>query len=155
MHQTVGNVLRTLLHGQNIQVAPHAETIVDNALATTMHTLRSAVSRTLNNHSPGALAFHRDMFLNIPLQANFEAIRQRRQLLINDNLRRANAKRRHHDYRINEQVLVKEKGGKKLESPTSGPFRVTQVHANGTLSIQRAPNVTERIHLRRVFPFRV
>ena len=154
MHQTVGNVLRTLVHGLHLNHAEQANAIVDNSLATTMHTLRSSVSRSLNNHSPGSLAFHRDMFLNLPLQADLLAIQQRRQLLIDENLRRQNAKRRSMDYRVGQEVLVKDKDGAKLSPQTKGPFRITQVHANGTLTIQRAPNVLERIHLRRVFPFR-
>ena len=154
MHQTMGNVLRTLLHGHPINNELQAEAIVDNALATTMHTLRSSVSRSLNYHSPGSLAFHRDMFLNLPLQADLEAIRQRRQLLIDDNLRRQNEKRRHYDYQVGQLVLVKDPDGKKLDPKAKGPYPIQQVHANGTLTIQRTPFVTERIHLRRVFPFR-
>ena len=92
MHQTVGNVLHTLLYGHPIQQAQEAATIVDNALATTMHTLRASVSRSLNFHSPGSLASHRDMFLNIPFQADLMALQQKHQLLIDDNLLRANSK---------------------------------------------------------------
>lgn len=154
MHQTVGNVLRTLLHGHPVQGPAEANAIIDNSLATTMHVLRSSVSRTLNNNSPGSLAFHRDMFLNLPLQADLEAIRQRRQILIDENLRRQNARRRHYDYQVGEQVLVKDPDGRKLDPKTQGPYVIHQVHANGTLTIQRAPFVLERIHLRRVFPFR-
>jgi hypothetical protein len=142
------------MHGHPPQGVQHANQIVDNALATAMHVLRSSVSRTLNHHSPGSLVFHRDMFLDIPLLADFELIRQRRQLLIDHNLQRQNAKRRHYDYRIGEQVYIKDNDGKKLSPRTQGPFSITQVHANGTLSIRRAPNVVERVNLRRVFPSR-
>ena len=58
-----------------------ANNIVDHALATAMHATRIAVSRHLGNNSPGAIAFHRDMFLNIPFQADLLAIQERRQLL--------------------------------------------------------------------------
>jgi hypothetical protein len=73
MHQTVGNVLRTLLHGNIVNNNEQANTIIDNALATAMHITRSATSRTLGNNSPGALAFHRHMFLNLPFQADLQA----------------------------------------------------------------------------------
>jgi len=53
MHQTVGNVLRTLLH-------------VDEALSIAMHAMRVGVHSTMGS-SPGNLVFNRDMFLNIPL----------------------------------------------------------------------------------------
>jgi hypothetical protein len=155
MHQTVGDVLRTLLHGHPVNNQQQAASLVDNALATTMHVLRSSVSRTLNNHSPGSLAFHRDMFLDIPFQANLEAIRQRRQLLIDENLRRQNSKRRHYDYQVGEWVLVSNKGGRKLDPKSEAtPLQVVQVHANGTLTVRRNQHVNERINIRRVFPLR-
>jgi hypothetical protein len=154
MHQTVGNVLRTLLHGHppvNVQVA---EDIVDQALATAMHATRTAVTRALSNHSPGQLAFHRDMFLNIPLIADLQAIQQRRQLLIDENLMKANAKRRSYDYQPGQRVLLKVTSPTKLGVRSEGPFLITQVHTNGTITIRRNPTVTERINIRRVYPFR-
>jgi transposase InsO family protein len=65
MHQTVGNILRPLLHGEPVTVQTAAE-IVDNAPATAVHVLRTSVSRFLAHHSPGEVTFHRHMFLNIP-----------------------------------------------------------------------------------------
>ena len=61
MHQTVGNVLRTLLHGEKAR-GETADEIIDNALATVTHTLRTAISRSLNFNSPGELAFRRHEF---------------------------------------------------------------------------------------------
>ena len=47
-----------------------AEALVDYALATASHAaLRSTVHWTLGT-SPGALVFHRDMFLDIPYVAD-------------------------------------------------------------------------------------
>ena len=56
--------------------------------------------------APGALVFHRDMLLPIPLLADWNLIRQRRQVIIDDNNRRANLRRRFQDYQIGDQVLV-------------------------------------------------
>ena len=59
---------------------PHTVTevkrLVDKALATAMHAMRASVSTTLSS-SPGALVFGRDMFLNIPLVADWHLIAQR------------------------------------------------------------------------------
>ena len=154
MHQTVGNVLRVLVHAHpppNVQVA---EDLVDQALATAIHTLRSAVTRTLSNHSPAQLAFNRDMFLNIPFQADLQAIQQRRQLLIDTNLMKKNAKRRSFDYQPGGQVLVKADSPSKLGDRSTGPYIITQVHTNGTITIQRSAHVTERLNIRRVYPYR-
>jgi hypothetical protein len=91
IHQTVGNVLRTLLHGNPPQNIAIAEQYVDEALSIAMHAMRAGVHTTLGS-SPGNLVFNRDMFLNIPLIANSHAITQRREHLIHENLMRENKK---------------------------------------------------------------
>ncbi len=70
MHQTVGNVLQTLLYSE-VATLDNVNDIVGNASATASHTLRAAISRSLNFNSPGELVFGRHMFLNLPLQADF------------------------------------------------------------------------------------
>jgi hypothetical protein len=153
MHQTVGNVLRTLLHGEAVR-GDNVNEIIDNALATVTHTLRCAISRSLNFNSPGELAFHRHMFLNLPLEADLQALQQNRQLLVNKNLINANNRRLDYDYRPDQWVYVKVNDPTKLGERSEGPFQIQQVHANGTITIRRNRYVTERINIRRVFPTR-
>ena len=98
MHQTIGNVLRTLLHVHIFNTNQELHNIVDKSLATAMYTLRVAVSPLLNYHSPGTLTFHWDMLLSIPFQVDLQAIQQKQQLLINQNLICANAKWRDYNY---------------------------------------------------------
>ena len=93
MHQTVGNVLRTLLHGNPPQNMASAEQYVDEALSIAMHAMRAGIHTTLGS-SPGNLVFNRDMFLNIPLIADWHAITQRREHLINENLMREKSKKK-------------------------------------------------------------
>ena len=76
MHQTVGNVLRTLLHGEPPQNITDAKEYVDEALSIAMHAMRAGIHSTLGS-SPGSLTYNRDMFLNIPLIADWHAITQR------------------------------------------------------------------------------
>jgi hypothetical protein len=73
MHQTVGNVLRTLLHGNPPQNIANAEQYLEEALSIAMHAMRAGVHTTLGS-SPGNLVFNRDMFLNIPLIANWHVV---------------------------------------------------------------------------------
>jgi transposase InsO family protein len=153
MHQTVGNVLRTLLHGHAPQHLQGAEQLVDSALATTMHVMRSTIHRTLRI-APGALVFQRDMFLDIPLLADLRAIQERRQVLIDENLRRLNNRRISHDYQQGERVLLLVPSPRKLEGNSSGPHQIVQVHADGTLSIQRTPHLIERVNIRQLLPYR-
>ncbi len=74
-----------------------AKDIVDDALATAMHAMRTTVATTLGS-APGSLAFARDMFLNVPLFADWQTILRKREQRINENLRRANQKRHQCDY---------------------------------------------------------
>ena len=153
MHRTVGNVLRTLLHGEQPQNIADAREYVDEALSIAMHAMRAGIHSTLGS-SPGSLTYNRDMFLNIPLIADWHAITQRREHLINDNLIRENQKRRRYDYVPQQRVLKKNWKPRKLDERTSGPYRVIQTHVNGTLTIELRPGVSERINIRRVIPYK-
>ena len=153
MHQTVGNVLRTYLYSNPPRNMTQAKDIIDQALATAMHAMRTTIATTLGS-TPGALAFSRDMFLNIPLVADWQAIAARREQHINDNLRRANKKRRQYDYTSGQKVLKKVHDPTKLGVRHSGPYAIERVHVNGTITIQLRPGLSERINIRRVIPYR-
>ncbi len=56
MHQTVSNVLGTLVHTNPPQIMTQASDIIDDALATAMHTIQTTIATTLGS-TPGALAF--------------------------------------------------------------------------------------------------
>ena len=82
-----------------------ARDIVDAALATAMHAMRTTVATTLGS-APGSLAFSRDMFLNVPLVADWQTIARVREQHVNENLRRANRKLRQYDYVSGQQVTI-------------------------------------------------
>jgi len=92
--------------------------------------------------------------MDIPLLADFHALHQRRQLIIDERLRRANFKRRTYDYQIGQEVLILADQVDKLQNRGHGPYNITQVHTNGTVTIQRTPHVRERINIRRIKPYR-
>mmetsp|Transcript_17487 Transcript_17487/g.38256 ORF Transcript_17487/g.38256 Transcript_17487/m.38256 type:complete len:116 (-) Transcript_17487:44-391(-) len=74
LHQTrMGDILRVLLHINPPTDEKDANQIVDNALATCVHSSRCAVNHTMQT-SPGAFVFNRDMIMNIPLIANLYSI---------------------------------------------------------------------------------
>jgi hypothetical protein len=77
---------------------------VNEALSIAMHAMRAAIHSTLGS-SPGNLTFYRDIFLNIPLIADWHTITQRREHLINENLTRENQKPRRYDYAPQQRVL--------------------------------------------------
>ena len=153
MHQTVGNVLRTLLHSEPPQNITTAKEFVDEALSIATHAMRAGIHTTLGS-SPGSLVFNRDMFLNIPLIADWHAITLKREHLIHENLLRENQKRRRYDYMPQQRVLKKRWKPRKLDERTSGPYRVVQTHVNGTVTIESRPGVSERLKIRRIMPYK-
>ena len=125
---------------------------MDDALATAVHAMRTTVATSLGS-TPGALAFSRDMFLNVPLIADWQAITRTREQGVEENLRRANAKRRSWDYARDQQVLKLVHKPTKLGVRTTGPFTITRVHVNGNITMRLRPGVLERINVRRVIPY--
>ena len=66
---------------------------------TASYTIRTNI-HSITGYSPGALAFHHDMLLNIPLVVDLIVIRDAQQVIVNKSLRRTNAKRSTYDYQI-------------------------------------------------------
>lgn len=151
-HRTVKNMLRTLIHGGSVQDVGDAYDYLDTAFASCTFASRVAVHRGLGV-SPGGIAFHRDMLLPLPVLADYELIRQRKQTIIDANARRENQRRSFADYQPGDEVLVKVHDPGALDPKTTGPFIVAQSHTNGTITIERTPNVFERINIRRVRPY--
>lgn len=152
MHRTIKNMLRTMLLHDPPNNVGDAYDIIDTAFAKCMFAGRTAVHRTLGV-SPGGLVFHRDMLLPLPVLADYEMIKQQRQTTIDQSAARANAKRNFRDYQIGDEVLVKTARPYSLQERAGGPYIVRATHVNGTVTIERSPNVLERINIRRIRPY--
>ena len=152
MHQSVGNTLRVLANSNPPAGIVDANQLVDTAIATAVYATRCSYNSSLQT-TPGGLAFGRDMFLNIPLQTDLQLLQQHRQQLVDQRLIAANRKRFSYDYQIGQEVLKLVYKPNKLGTRAEGPYRVEQVHANGTLTIRLTPTTVERISLRRVKPY--
>ncbi len=63
-------MLRTLVHTNPPLNMTQAKDIINEALATVMHAMQTTVATTLGS-TPGALAFARDMFLNVSLNSDW------------------------------------------------------------------------------------
>jgi transposase InsO family protein len=153
MHQAIGNTLRVLSTMAPPQGATQAEQLVDTAIADAVYATRCTYNSVLKT-TPGGLAFGRDMVLNIPLVTDLQQLQKRRQELIDKRLIEANTKRFAHDYAVGDEVLRLAYRPDKLEPRAFGPYTITRVHTNGTLSIEVSPGVVERINIRRVKPYR-
>ena len=153
IHHTMGDMIRVTVNEQgNPANLPDAIDLVDNIIARIQRALRTTIHRTLQI-SPGAFVFHRDMMLNIPLVVNLQAIQNRRQATIDTNAERENRRRIFRDYSPQDRVLLLTTRDRKSDPRAIGPFNVTQVHVNGTLTIQRLPNIFQRVNIRQVKPY--
>jgi hypothetical protein len=119
----------------------------------TMHGMSAGVHSTLGS-SPCTLLFSRDMFLNIHSIADWHASTQRQEHLIHEKLMRENQKRRGYNYAPQQMVLKEKWKPKKLGKRSSGPYKIVQVHVNGTVTIQLRPGLTERINIRQIVPYK-
>jgi hypothetical protein len=92
------------------------------------------------------------MILNVPFIADLQSIQDRRQKIVNQNLRRQNIRRFDYDYRADELVLIRLPNPMKLQEHFTGPYTIRQVHTNGTVTIQIRENIIQRINIRRIKP---
>ena len=153
MHQSVGNILITLLHGDPPKNVSKANKMVDKGLSIAQHAMQTSVHTTLGS-SPSLLVFHQDMFLNVPVISDWHVITKEIEHLVNYRLMRQNAQRRTYAYAPNQLVLKKVHDPTKLGIRTDGPFKVQRVHVNGTVPMELRPGVTERIQIQQVIPYR-
>ncbi len=153
MHQMIINVLQTFLHGEPPQDVTKAKDFIDEALSIGTHAMQTGIHSTLGS-SPGNLVFNIDMFLNIPLIADWHAITQKREHLINENIMHENCKQKCYDYVPNQKVRKKRHKTCKLGQKTSGPYKILQTHVNGTLTVELKPGISERLNIRRVIPYK-
>ena len=152
VHRTIGQVVRTLVRLRPPTTPADANRLVDSALATSMHATRCASHGSLSNISPGALVFRQDMFLDIPFIADIITLHDARQAQIDSRLLRANSKRSHYDYKLDDLVYVARarRPGDKAHLMYDGPFPIIRVHTNNTVTILRDGVIHDRLSIRRL-----
>ena len=95
------------------------------------------------------------MLLNVPLIADWKAIQEHREQLVNKALLKSKKKRINYDYRIGQKILKYDNSiAGKLESKTTGPFEISHVHTKGTVTILLSPGISERIKVQRTIPYK-
>ena len=97
MHKTVADILRSIIKDDPPQRKRDAEQKIDNALSTCVHALCCAVNHTMKT-SPGAIAFNRDMLMNVQLLSDLDAIRGWKQQQIDRNIKHSNKKQIDYNY---------------------------------------------------------
>ena len=117
VHQTIGNIIRTFKI-QNMKLDdddPWA-----GILASTMFALRTTV-HTTTQHTPSQLVFGRDSILNVQNEANWQLIKERKQKLINSGNERENKTRVNHEYKVGDEILLKNAWKTKFNQLFPGP----------------------------------
>jgi len=148
LHLTISNSLRTM----NLSSRLIDDTSIHGILQSIAWALRTTYHTSLRT-SPGQLAFGQDMIVPATYLANWRHIHERRQKNILYNNARENRSRIEHDYKVGDFVFLLTKDiQRKLAAVKKGPFRITIIHTNVTVTIQRSRNVTERVNIRRLFP---
>jgi hypothetical protein len=102
--------------------------------------------------TPAQVGYGRDMIINATYIADWKAIAARHAASSRTNNARENSTRLPFRYQVGHYAYIRVSNlARKLDSQ-EGPFRIIQVHANGTVTIQRSPIVTERVNIRRLHP---
>jgi hypothetical protein len=147
-HGTIGNMIRTF---ELEEIDLDEDDPFSGLVSAVGFAIRSTYHTTLQA-TPGQLVFGRDMIFPIQHVADWAHIKNRKQTLINKNNDRENAKRVDYDYVVGDAVLLYTPDPNKMEMPREGPYLITQVHVNGTVTIQK-DSVTQRLNIRQLVPF--
>jgi len=155
-HRAMGQLLRTILPGEQADSMEALNKSVDHALAMTMRAMRCASNTSLQGFAPASVVFGRDMNFNVPFVVDLLSIAHNKQLQTDARLLRENRRRSRHEYSVGQSVLVNNhhSSSDKLKPAFVGPFRILRVHTNGTVTIERG-QVHERMSIRRIKPVSV
>ena len=94
------------------------------------------------------------MLLDVPIVVDLVRLRDKRQLSVDENLRRINSKQISYDYQPGQKSLKKKHEWTKLGERWDGPFVIEKTHVNGNVTVKLTEGVTERLNIRRIKPYR-
>lgn len=148
VHGTIGNMMRTIdmSNISNTDDDPFAGVVsaICWAVRSTYHTTLKA--------TPGQLVFGRDMIFNIKHEADWQLIREQKLARIKENNARENLKRISHDYAVGDLVSLLKAEFSKAEPDREGPYEITRVHTNGTVTVRKG-RVEKRLNIRQCTPW--
>jgi hypothetical protein len=111
----------------------------DYFLQSTAWAIRSSYHTKLQA-TPCQLVFGRDMIYNIALRVNWDRIQnpKKENNIINESNQKENKNQISYEYKVGDQVLLETSGIlRKLSTPRTGPYPVTNIYNNGTIRIQK------------------
>ena len=149
IHGVVGDMMRT--HDMS-NIDEKSRNPFGGLISAICFAVRSTYHTTLAA-TPGQTVFGRDMLLNIRHVTDWQLIHERKRKRIETNNSNENKRRRTHDYRVGERVLITKANHNKMEPALEGPYLITRVHCNGNLTIQKGAAVSLRINIRQCVPY--
>ena len=155
IHQVLADCLRSFnLDERTINDNDQDFDPFEEYLAAAAFSIRCSYHQT-HDHSPSQLVFSRDMFMPVNAEIDWEKIRQRKQLKIQQSNIRENSKRILHTYEKGDMITLRKPGAilRTLALPRRGPYKVIKHHENGSIKIELAPNVIDRVNIRRCCPY--
>ena len=148
VHGVIGDMIRTF---DTSTINESDQNPFEGFVSAICWAIRSTYHTTLKA-TPGQLVFGRDMIFNIRHEADWQLIRERKRARIEENNARENLRRKEHDYAPGERVLITKADFNKMEPSREGPYTITRVHANGTVTIQKGLAL-QRINIRQCTPY--
>ena len=146
-HQTIGNMLKVMeLQHQDLSDG------FRGIIGAVAFALRATVSTT-TRATPMQLVFGRDAILPIKHLADWRYITERKQTIINENNKRENKRRKSHEYKVGDKVLITLKPKTKYGSDTHlGPVKILEVNNNGTVKVKLGV-ATDIYNIRQITPY--
>ena len=90
-------------------------------------------------YSPGQLTFQRDMIIHKKVITDWELIHARRRAQQIKDIARENRSRTNYIYKTGDMIriitIAKDRRGKIIGFEHPGPYKVIQIHYNGTITI--------------------
>ena len=80
-------------------------------------------------------------------------LQEKRQALIDKNNLRENRRRKDHNYSVGDQIMIIAYKPHALQDRAKGPYTISQIHVNGTVSYMLNEEVIDRINIRRIKPY--
>ena len=139
VHQTIGNTIHTF---QIQQIGLDNQNRWEGILSSTMFTIRAMV-HTITQHIPSQLVFSRDLILFINQEANWQLLKQSKQVSINNANQKENRRRQYHVYCTGYKVLLKNTWKTKFNQDAYiGSYIRTEVQNNRTVHQYTSIEVT-------------
>ena len=107
-----------IIHGREYHVSQH---------------LQSGQLCTQPSKKSSQSVFVREMILNVKHVSNWEHIKQRKQALVNKNIKRENETRKPHTHKVGDKLLLKRETEYEHKAPCEGPHSIFKTHDKGTV----------------------